>query len=197
MARILLIGDSHIKEMQPLFKTLAPKNTEITLFSIQIGRGITEITNKYRDNLLQAYYFDPNISILHAGHNNIAAHHWYNPIPDHPRIVANDTLLLATEIKTNFPSANVHISTVFPRTFTANSLLTAPEISSFNQKIKRHAQHLCSITQGTTINCLMNMPMWTQVSKAIENPSHFDTDGLHLTKEGKSAVIKEWFSEIL
>jgi hypothetical protein len=142
MPRILLIGDSHIKEMKPLFIAHAPKDTEVTIFTIQLGRGVNEIAAKYRDNLLQAYYFDPNIVILHAGHNNIASHHWYNPIPDHPRTVANDTLLLASEIKTNFPNSKVFISTVFPRTFTASSLLTTTEISSFNQKIKRHAQHL-------------------------------------------------------
>jgi hypothetical protein len=183
--------------MQPIFTSCAPENPTISTFTVQLGQGVNAIANKYRDNLLEIYYYDPTIAIIHAGHNNMVFHHWHNQNPQHPRIVANDTLHLASEVLFNFPQCKTFISSVYPRTATDISLLSPEDVSSYNQKIKRHAQYLCTITGNTPIICLKNMCLWNQVSRAIENPDHYDIDGLHLTKAGKKAVIQEWMPLIL
>ena len=197
MTRLLLVGDSHTKYMQPIFTSCVPKNQTITTFPIQLGQGVNAIASKYRDKLQEIYHYDPTVAIIHVGHNSMVFHHYYNRNPQHPRIVGNDTLNLASEVLLNFPHCKTFISTVYPRTATDNSLLSPQDVSSYNQKVKRHAQYLCSITRNTSLIVLKNMCLWTQVSRAIENPDHFDIDGLHLTKAGKKAVIQEWLPLIL
>jgi lysophospholipase L1-like esterase len=197
MTRLLLVGDSHTKDMQPIFISCVPKNHAITTFPIQLGQVVNDIASKYRDNLQEIYHYDPTVAIIHVGHNSMVFHHYYNQNPQHPRIVGNDTLNLASEVLRNFPQCRTFISTVFPRTSTDNSLLSPQDVSSYNQKVKRHAQYLCSITRYTSLTVLKNMCLWTQVSRAIENPDHFDIDGLHLTKAGKKAIIQEWLPLIL
>jgi hypothetical protein len=63
MTRLLLIGDSHIKEMHLAIKKLSP---DTRTYSLILGRGVNEIAVKYRAKLPEILQFDPTIFILHA-----------------------------------------------------------------------------------------------------------------------------------
>ena len=190
---ILILGDSHTRDMNTAFKKILPS---CLTFIITVPAGLNAIIYKYRSMLHHVVTFNPSIVIIHAGHNDIVFHHHHNPHPRNPRTVTDEILQLVDELCTNHPTIQPFISSIFPRTFTARSYLPEPEIIPYNKKIKRHGQHLLSITEDTAITTLLNMCLWHRISSAIENSEPFDEDGLHLTKEGKLAVVQEWLSII-
>ena len=192
--RILLLGDSHTREMSAAFNKLSPS---CLVYTITVPAGLNAIITKYRSILHHVINFNPSIVIIHAGHNDIVFHHYHNHHPSNPRVVTADILQFVAELSTNHPSIRPFISSIFPRTYTERSYLPESEILPYNKKIKRHGQYLQSITEDTPTTALLNMCLWYRISSALEDPSPFDEDGLHLTKEGKLSVVQEWLSIIL
>jgi hypothetical protein len=41
-----------------------------------------------------------------------------------------------------------------------------------------------------------NNIMWKKISASIEDHTLFLPDGLHLNKDGETAIVKEWLAEI-
>ena len=136
------------------------------------------------------------MAIIHAGHNDIVFHHFHNLHPRNPRVVTQETLQLVRELSLNHPNIQPAISSIYPRTSTTRSYLNAQEVNSYNQKVKRHGSHLKTVTLDTNFTCLLNDCLWHRVSKAEENTSSFDLDGLHLTDDAKEIVAREWLSLI-
>jgi lysophospholipase L1-like esterase len=191
--RILILGDSHTREMNIAFKKFLPS---CLTFIITVPSGLNAIISKYRSILHHVTIFNPSVVIIHAGHNDIVFHHHHNPHPRNPRTVTDEILQLVDELCSNHPAIRPFISSIFPRTYTARSYLPEQEITPYNKKIKRHGQHLLSITEDTITTTLLNMCLWHRISSACEDPEPFDEDGLHLTKKGKLTVVHEWLSTI-
>jgi hypothetical protein len=191
--RILILGDSHTREMNAAFKKLLPS---CLTYTITVPRGLQEIIHNYHSSLPQINTFDPSTVIIHAGHNDIVYHHRHNLNPCNPRVITDLTLHLVDELSINHPGIQPYISSIFPRTFTTRSYLPQVEITPYNKKVKRHGQHLKTVTRDMPTKCLLNNCLWYRISSSTENPVHFDLDGLHLTNEGKESVVREWISII-
>jgi lysophospholipase L1-like esterase len=184
--RLLLIGDSHCNDMAPLLKAM---NQNMSVFSVILG---SQIQPMYRTKIHSINRFDPDYTILHVSHNNMARHHYHNQLPLVSRDVSRLTMTLANELHNNHPRSKLLISSIFPRTHTDHSNLTAPEVTKFNKTVKRHGQHIQTRSAELGHTSMLTSVLWHRILKAEEDPSHFDLDGLHLNPEGKRAIAIEW-----
>ena len=192
-ARILLIGDSHTRNMSLAFSKYLPSTP---VYTLTMPQGIEEIAHKYHTNRTQITNFHPTIVIIHAGHNDIVFHHRHNNHPRNPQIVIDQIFQLMNEVLLDHPGIMPCVSSIFPRTSTLRSYLPESAIIPYNKKVKRHGQNLMTITRNTSITCLVNNCLWHRISSATENANYFDIDGLHLSTKGKEAVVREWLTLI-
>ena len=54
-----------------------------------------------------------------------------------------------------------------------------------------------STSTKMNILTMMNNPFWKKISKAEEDPDLYLPDGLHLNPEGKEALVKDWYPQLL
>ena len=191
--RLLIIGDSHCRELASTFAQLAP---EIDIYIVSLGSRMNDIIFKYMQKLPDINLFNPDSVIVHLGHNDIVKHPSKNPIPTLTTVVAHRTIAFCVQIQNNHPNATIHISATFPRTFTHHSTLTQYQVRSYNKKMKRQGQRLRTLASIANFHCLINNIMWRRISAAIEDHTLFSIDGLHLDTGGRTAVVTEWLPQI-
>jgi hypothetical protein len=186
--RYLIVGDSHTWNLDSAIIYLRPEHTT---YSISLGRQMPQIAALYNANLLNIMQFNPQIAIVHWGHNDIVQHHHLNPVATHPQTVAADTITFANMLQTNHPGITVYNSSIFPRSATYNSLLDEQSVLSYNKKAKRYGQHLRDVSHQAGHKCLLNNILWRRISKAQEESYHFRPDGLHIYREAQLLVADE------
>jgi lysophospholipase L1-like esterase len=191
--RLLLIGDSHTREIGLDFKKNLPS---CLVFTVSVPQGLDEIIDRYHINLPHILNFNPTLLILHAGHNDINYHHKHNLHPINPRVLTQQLLHFTSEVVMNHPNIRPIISSIFPRTHTDRSYLTSEQVVSYTKKVKRHGQHLVTVTNNLNVTPLVNNCLWLHVNSSIKDPEPFDSDGLHLSKVGRNTVAAEWVSVI-
>ena len=189
--RLLIIGDSHTREIHHAINKIMPSTRTYT---VSVGRDLNQIILKYHILYHHIKRFQPTHLILHAGHNDIVRHHSYNQNPSNPRILTRDLLHFINEVITDHPTIKPYTSSIFPRTHTDHSYLSPTEVVSYNRKIKRHGEHLVTVTRSTNVHVLLNNCLWLHINSSTENTAPFDHDGLHLTRNGQITVAKEWLT---
>ena len=191
--KILLLGDSHCRDLDSIFKEIS---SSYVIYTVSTGDQLDAIATKFRNKVQSIIRFDPDSVILHGGHNDMARHPRYNRRPQVSKPTARKTMQLAREVHSYLPSAKIFVSNVFPRTFTDRSILSQSEVHKYNETSKRHGPQLRALTGIEGFNMLINDCMWLHISSAQEESSHFLIDGLHLNKSGQLAVVREWLSYI-
>ena len=191
--RLLIVGDLHCRDISPAIKAL---NTDNMIFTVFVGSHIPAITLSYRSKIHAITNFRPDLVVIQLGHNDISWHASKNPRPIVSRDASALTIGLAREIKRKHPNVQVIISSVFPRTFTAKSLLNKAAVHKYNETAKRHGQRLHTRATEAGHVCLYTKALWMKISASIENPSFYLPDGLHLNPLGNTAIAKEWLNEI-
>ena len=188
--RLLIVGDSHCRDMETLIDDIMDHYAQV--LSVIVGGQTLPIKMKYRDLLQKIIKFDPSHVLLHLGHNELARHPTKNTVPSISRDIATETLSFAREISTNFPSATICISAIFPRTFTRRSYLSNKEVTKFNKDVDRHALRIRKQATEEGFLCAMNNPIWRRISKSEEDPNFFMIDGFHLDPSAKRIIAKNW-----
>ena len=189
--RLLVVGDSHCRDMTIALKILAPLDD---YYTITKGRQTDEIIPLYRAQMPNVTKFAPTVIVLHVGHNDVAWHPVHNTLPLVSRDVARITLAFADEISTNHPSTQLYISNIFPRTYTPRSSLSLEAVLKHNQMAKRHFNQLRKLAEARGYIIPPNMALWTSISSVQENPICFRADGLHLSSEGMKLVAIDWLN---
>ena len=135
--KLLLLGDSHCRELADIFAELT---SSITVYTVFVPLDITSITLQYRSkiNIINAY--SPDVILIHLGHNDLVYHPVHNISPSNSSTVASSTIALANEVHQNHPYPTIYVSAILPRTFTHKSRLTKAQVSSYNKMAKRHGQ---------------------------------------------------------
>jgi lysophospholipase L1-like esterase len=160
------------------------KKSSVTVFTVFYGRQIPETTVKYRAQIPAINIFDPDYTIIHMGHNDLAKHPYYNPRPLVSRDVSRMTI--------NFARTEIFLSSVFPRTFTETSNLSETQVVKYNQTAKRHGQRLRTRATEVGYNCILTSILWQSISSATADPDHYLPDGLHLSVDGSKHIATEW-----
>jgi lysophospholipase L1-like esterase len=192
--RLMIVGDSHTRDMDTHIKTNYP-HTDIMM--VTKPRSTAEVIAYYmRHRQAEAVIFDPNWIIIHCGHNDVVQHHRFNKNPQFAGNVTTQQVLFARNLQAMFPTAVVMCSSLFPRTPTDTANLTMEDTSAYNRVAKRYGLRLRALTTPINIRCSLNMTLWTQVAKSKEAKELFSTDGLHLTNDGKVQIGVEWIKAL-
>ena len=192
--KVCVIGDSHVRNMSPYLSVIDPFGSN---FILSKGSNNQAVTHLYRSKTTAVQTYDPDLCIIHMGHNSLAYHSSKNPSPTTSRLATADTLNLATVLITDLPETRVAISTVLPRTPTPASLLNEDMIRMYNRVAKRHGQRLR--TEATRLNFRVSLlnPFWRSISRAEADPSFYSPDGLHLNDLGMRTLVQTWATDIM
>jgi hypothetical protein len=109
---LLLLADSHGKEMRPVLSVQAGLfEPPLTLeqFHIVRGRSIEIIRGDYRKQLADIIAFNPDRVLIHAGHNNMVRHDVFNRSPLFITAVVHMLLEFVVEVRASFPDAKIFV----------------------------------------------------------------------------------------
>jgi hypothetical protein len=190
---MLILGDSHCWDMGTI---ITDRHENIQALAISKGTKIHPILLELQQQLNTVQLFDPRITVIHVGHNELAYHHHLNPHPILSQATAAATRGLANMIQWLLPNTLIFLSAVFPRTPTAASSMSTQDTIRYNKVAKRHGLRIRTVANRNGYQSLLNNCMWRIVSRAQEEESHFIYDGLHLTEAGKVAVTNGWITDI-
>jgi lysophospholipase L1-like esterase len=192
--KILVVGDSHCWDLG--YKINERFGNEFTAIALSRGRSISLISEVFIRDLPSTLEFEPDITILHAGHNDLTYHHYLNKYPKLSKPTAVETIELANLIQSYLPKTLIFLSAVFPRTPAYDSTLSEENTIKYNKVAKRHGLRIRTMANFNGYYSFLNNCMWRVVSNAQEEESLFFEDGLHLTDAGKSTVIDGWIKDI-
>jgi lysophospholipase L1-like esterase len=191
--KCLVIGDSHTRDLKQYFEFVRPGTDT---FIVSKGSKTPEVIELYRSNLYDISCFNPEVCYIHLGHNDMAQHPIFNPIPAYPKAIAAMTVDFAREVAINFPMSKVIISATLPRTATSTSYMSDECTAKHNKNTKRHGQRLRHDARVYNIQVALNNQFWLKISKALEDSKMHDIDGLHLNAKGKVFLIRSWIGEL-
>jgi lysophospholipase L1-like esterase len=188
--RLLVIGDSHTREMDKFIKSCHP-HIEIMLVT-KARTTIQVITYFMVTKRTGAISFNPDWIVIHCGHNDVVHHHKFNQNPQFARTVAIQQVQFARNIQAIFPNATILCSSLYPRTSTPTANLNIDETTAYNRMAKRYGLRLRALSAPHNIKCSLNNVLWKKISKMEEAAELYSPDGLHLNKDGKKMVGSEW-----
>jgi hypothetical protein len=193
MSRILIIGDSHCHSLDAVITEQFPN---IEALSIARGRKINGVLNHFMFNLQAARSFDPTITVIHVGHNELAYDEQLNKHPLLSIPTAASTIILARQIQNQLPTTRIILSAVLPRTHKIKSSMSQVQTMQYNRVAKKHGQRIRTEARRAGFQQLINSCMWSCITHAREVPTHYTEDGLHLNLEGKRALTSSWIAKI-
>jgi lysophospholipase L1-like esterase len=187
--RLGIIGDSHCREAESHITNI---NSSISVYTLCAPDKVPFIRFRFRLTLHLIQAFNPDAIVIHAGHNDMARHPFYNPRPRISRDVTTDLIQLAQEIHGHFPHAKIVLSSILPRKITPASSLNPELTAKYNKLAVRHGLRLrtAATAHGFTTN--LNMFMWAHVYKYEANTQFICSDGVHLTSEGTKELARSW-----
>ena len=191
--KLLLLGDSHCRELTDIFAELT---STITVYTVFVPLDITSITLQYRSKINTINAYRPDVILIHLGHNDLVYHPVHNLSPSNSSTVASSTIALANELHQNHPYATIYVSAIIPRTFTHKSRLTKAQVTSYNKMAKRHGQRIRTYSETAGFESLSNNSMWSKISASIKHSTYYLKDGLHLNHAGQIALVGEWIKVI-
>jgi hypothetical protein len=192
--RLLLIGDSHCREMGGFISSF---NKRFEVMTISKGRQHDEIIYLFRSRTFAATRFNPHAIVIHFGHNDLSFHAKHNAHRALSRDMASVTGDFAQEVQSFCPGATIHLSAVFTRTQATKSTLSPIEVVAYNRTAKRHGQRIREVADELGYQYIYNMPLWHKISKYEETKNMHNKDGLNLNETGSKAIAKCWVEHIL
>jgi hypothetical protein len=191
--RILVIGNSHCRELAPVFKSLSSSDK---VFIIYKGGSIEEITSIYNQKLLPAQSFNPEAIVIHAGHNDMTFHPSKNDLPMISRDFLPLILDFANEVQANHPHARIFLSSLIPRKDTSSSSLSSELKLKYNKLAVRYGKRLEAAVLNMPFVVILNTIMWKRVYKFEEKGELLDSGGLHLNFSGQLVLVKCWLDSL-
>jgi hypothetical protein len=193
--RVLLLGDSHCREMDILLPVNASTNT-VKLYVISVGGTTAAIMTKYHSSLPEVNNFGPDSIILHSGNNELGYHPTKNLNPRDSTQTTAILLAAAHVLKLNHPQAIIVLSAAFPRLLSRSSHFTFEDLTHYNDTARRHSNRLRSEAKKVHFHTLLNNIMWKNKDSLLVKTHFFLEDGLHLTNDAKKLVIADWIRRL-
>ena len=189
--KLLLVGDSHCRELNEIFAELT---SSITTYTVFVPRNINTITLKYRTEIQSINAFRPDVIVIHLGHNDLCYHSVCNqqPMSIDEFMGILETFLL--KIRIDFPQSRIMYSSLLPRSvgprmgFAQHLLYNLMAISFADQARAR--------LNSLGYDFVSNESLWYSKQEGIEHPIFFGADGLHLRAVGQEFVARGWIEAL-
>lgn len=194
--RILLTGDSHVKDMFGYLQNMAPQHNYFQVW--RSGARLSDIETMISAQISQIQQYNPDVIIYHIGHNSINKNDVKNPTPKWGKNIVQELLALIIALKGYFPTSRHVISCMYPRV--PSRYLSDDEARSFNQTAFKLSRYADTIVRRAFVAKLYGLEfcfvpdLWTSVYGRLANPIYFDRGGLHLLPDGKRIVCRKWLS---
>jgi hypothetical protein len=193
--KVLILGDSHCRDMDKLANTKAT-TPPLTIHVISVGGNTDAIMAKYRDDLAKVLTFGPDFIVMHTGNNELAFHTSKNPSPKDSTETTLVTLQAADILHANHPQAVIVLSAAFPRILSRYSPFTFEDLLHYNGTVKRHSNRLRSEATNHHYQAFLNNLLWKDKNNLIVKTQYYMSDGLHLTNKAKTIVVNDWISRL-
>ena len=188
--KLLLISDSHGRQLDEYIKREVPS---MTVRTVMVPGKISEIRGQYREELQELVLFNPEVIVLHMGHNDLVAHWSHNTQPLFITAVFHMLMELKDEVHFNFPEATIFVSSTLPRVPDDYSF-DGDRALRYNRIARRFGQMVCSGSKRipSYYHNLQNRGLWGRITQLAPNLMRFDAGGLHLSAFGKIALVSGW-----
>jgi lysophospholipase L1-like esterase len=178
--RLVLVTDSH------------GRGLAVELVAQRIGRKLSAIRGLYRRRLRVLQRFQPDVVVMHLGHNDLVAHTSYNPRPLFITAVMHQIMEFVTEITVTLPHTRIIVSSVLPRV--NSSEFDAEKTVKYNRIARRFGEMVRSAGNKPDANFIgtINRGFWGRIARCEVLPNNHLSDGLHLSENGKALLIRGW-----
>jgi hypothetical protein len=188
--KLLLVADLHGKNMQ---WELVGLKESLDVYPVVVARRTSTICGQYREELQDIVHYNPDMILMHMGHNDVVYHPEHNTSLLFITAAFHQQMELAYEISMNFPEAKLVISSMLPRG--AGNGVTEEEARRYNRIAKRFGQMLVKESysgEPPYFVTSLNRNIWESLSQAEANRSLFDFGRSHLTQAGKGVLARGW-----
>jgi hypothetical protein len=187
--KLLLISDSHGRGLDVYIRNEVPS---MVVKTVMVGGKMSAIRGSYREQLQEIVVFDPEVIVMHMGHNDLVAHWYHNTQPQFITAVFHTLMELKDEIHFNFPTATIFISSLLPIV----SLWEFDEERTwrYNRIACRFGQMVFSRSknEGSYYLPLQNREMWGRITQLEASSNCYDDEGLHMNALGRRVIVFGW-----
>lgn len=187
--RILLLADSHGRELGEIMTTMSPHMTVESLW--MPGGKIKDVKDMIVGNKDWIIHYNPTYVIFHTLHNQLAWHARSNPTVEHFEEVVQELEEVIKILIDLVPLAVPFVSGLFPRI--ASKYMAEDKVKGYNTKAQRVGRYIVQRCHYF----LYVRELWLQPYKGTANPDCFNKrDGLHFCYFGKREVARNWVEHI-
>ena len=189
--RLVLVTDSHGRG---LAVELVAQRPDFIIVTVRVGRKLSAIRGLYRRRLRALQRFQPDIVVMHLGHNDLVAHTSYNPRPLFITAVMHQIMEFVSEIRVTLPRTRIIVSSVLPRVESCE--FNAEKTVKYNRIARRFGEMVRSAGNKPGANFVgtINRGFWGRIARCEVLPNNHLTDGLHLSESGKALLIRGWIA---
>ena len=112
--RILVLGDSHCRDMDGVFKEL---NSGTIVKTVFVSRQTSLVRLGYLRRIEELKSFSPERILIHVGHNDLNYHWRYNTDPSRLEDYFPQFVSFVELVKSSHPGSIIYLSNIFPRPF--------------------------------------------------------------------------------
>jgi hypothetical protein len=187
--KAVVIGDSHVAELEKYFRQIDPSWTVMT---VKVGRSTDLVREKYRGVAHLVKDFRPDVAYLNVGHNNVVRHGIHNPVPVEPFTAFKNCMLFMDEVMYDLPSTEVVYSSLLPRS--DGPRMTYAAKKAYNVMAYEYGELVTDVCMEEGRHFVLNHKLSYSPIDGTEHPVYFCKDGLHLNYIGKDALVSEWIA---
>lgn len=168
------------------------------IYECWIGGGkIKRVRRKIEDEMSRISRFEPQICLVHLGHNNIAKHATKNPDPIWPKKSIDALWDLGLMLKQNFATSQVILSAPWPRIpsrhYDLEYVTRYNGIADHMLSYMRSKSRKSIASSNIDIKVLSTPELWISARQKIGDDQYYDSyDGLHLNEVGKAMIARKW-----
>jgi hypothetical protein len=192
--KLLLLTDSNGRHLD---ENIIAEIPSMNVMSVIEGGQIPSIRGVYRERLQEIVAFEPDVVVLHMGHNDLVVHHYHNTQPLFITAVYHMLMELKDEVRFNFPNASIFISSLLPRG--SSDYFSEDQTWRYNRIARRFGQMVVAGSNRDDSGYLpmKNRSLWGRITQLESYRIRFDSGGLHLNPFGRIAIVTGWADEFI
>jgi lysophospholipase L1-like esterase len=189
--RILIVTESHRRGLAEVFRA---EKSGWKVLTVRVGRTLPIVRAAFMARLREIRRFRPDCVVLHVGHIDVVPHTKYNTENQHIKYFFPAVIAFLKLIKELLTGACVMYSSLFPRSLGQG--MDQEQKYKYNKLAGRYGVRAKAVCTEEGIPYILNGTLWHSAKKGQEKAELFDEGRLHLSKDGRVAVVRRWIVAI-